>query len=274
MRVPVSMIDVHQHIRYQVLNTPVRRFPFPHLYVENVFPAAWYSDLLRYLPKIEAYQPIGETGTVPMDAYPQRFVGAIEPLADAEGPGPTAQFWAEANRLLMAGELATLFLDAFAQAIEQQYGTGSQFEIVREVRLVRDLTDYRLPPHTDHVRKLVSALFYLPPDDSLREHGTSLYVPADPSMIIDSDRHLSAEAFKRVATMPFLPNSMFAFVRSGTSFHGVEAFARPRAQRDSIMYNLYTESVVTEQPGPPPETRPAAAHRAKRRGPLDWLTRR
>lgn len=44
--------------------------------------------------------------------------------------------------------------------------------------------------------------------------------------------------------MPFLPNSMFAFVKADTSFHGVEPVTDPDVRRWLRLYDI--EGVVLE----------------------------
>ena len=108
-----------------------------------------------------------------------------------------------------------------------------------DCRLVRDLTRYAISPHTDTPTKLVSLLFYLPPDERLAHLGTSIYAPKAAEMSFDPARHLPFEAFKKVATMPFKPNSLFAFLRTDRSFHGVDQINEEGVVRDLLLYNIY-----------------------------------
>jgi hypothetical protein len=42
-----------------------------------------------------------------------------------------------------------------------------------------------------------------------------------------------------VATAPYLPNSLFGFVRTDNAFHGVEPVIDLDARRDLLLYNLF-----------------------------------
>ena len=42
--------------------------------------------------------------------------------------------------------------------------------------------------------------------------------------------------------MPFLPNTMFAFVKTDHSFHGVEPIADPGVSRYLLLYDLRVKS--------------------------------
>lgn len=61
---------------YRIANAPIRLYPYPHIYVENVFPDWFYEELLKHLPALQVYQPIGEAGPVTDTAghYKDRYV--------------------------------------------------------------------------------------------------------------------------------------------------------------------------------------------------------
>ena len=42
-------LDAELHVAYRILNTPILNFPFPHFYVENVFPHDFYSKIQENL---------------------------------------------------------------------------------------------------------------------------------------------------------------------------------------------------------------------------------
>mgnify|MGYP003349174621 CR=1 FL=1 len=121
----------------------------------------------------------------------------------------------------------------FARLAEQLDGA-----IDLECRLVRDFTNYAIRPHTDSGRKLVSLLFYLPPDASTRHLGTSIYLPKDPGFVSDGSEHLRPEGFLHVARMDYVPNALFAFVRTDFSFHGVEPIPDQDFKRDLMLYDV------------------------------------
>ena len=41
-----------------------------------------------------------------------------------------------------------------------------------------------------------------------------------------------------IETPPFLPNSLFGFVKTDTSFHAVPRLTAPGVYRDTLTYNL------------------------------------
>jgi hypothetical protein len=38
---------VEEHVCYQVANAPIRDYPYPHIYVESVFPPDFYRAMRR-----------------------------------------------------------------------------------------------------------------------------------------------------------------------------------------------------------------------------------
>ena len=103
---------------------------------------------------------------------------------------------------------------------------------------VRDSSDYRLGPHTDSVTKIMSFLFYLPPDESMALLGTSIYAPKQADFRCSRGLHYRFDRFRLVTTMPYLPNSLFGFVRTGNSFHGVEPITATGICRDLLLYDI------------------------------------
>jgi hypothetical protein len=233
---------VEEHVCQRLADTPTTEQPFPHVYVENVFPAHWYAELIERLPAQERYQRLDEAGTVTKGAYPERFVC---PLAIARTPlgQPGGEFWSDLSRWITGESFVHGVLSRFRDAVAARFGEDAELSLDTDCRFVRDFSNYAIAPHTDSPNKLVSLLFYLPRDGSLSDLGTSLYRPNDPSFRSAGSSHLRFEDFTRISTLPYVPNSLFAFVRSDTTFHGVEPITRPGVRRDLLLYNIYVRSV-------------------------------
>jgi hypothetical protein len=238
---------VESQVAYRIANAAVLDYPFPHFYATSVFPEEYYRALRDRLPAADRYRRLDETGTVAKGAYPERTVcslSEVEESASADG-GP---FWRELEEWIMSDRFAGLLMEKFRAPIRSRFGDHVRLSLRRDCRLVRDRTNYALGPHTDTPGKLVALLFYLPGDDRLARHGTSIYVPRDPAFRSDGHGHLQRHAFSLAATMPFRPNSVFGFVRTDRSFHGVERFDAPDVVRDLLLYNLYAENVTRLEP--------------------------
>jgi hypothetical protein len=246
--------DVEGYVAYKIANAPILRHPFPHLFVESVFPEEFYGELRGRLPELDQYRRLDETGTVPRGSYPERFVTSLTELEEREFESGRSSFWAELNSWFLGDGFAALVMDKFRPWLTARFGEGVELRAETDARLVRDFTNYSIAPHTDTPRKLVSALFYLPPDDSMRRLGTSIYMPKDPSFRCDGTAHHSFEKFRKVMTMEYRPNSVFAFVKTERAFHGVDKIAEEGVVRDVLLYNLYLRKLVSVNPPAPSKT--------------------
>lgn len=68
------------------------------------------------------------------------------------------------------------------------------------------------------------------------------YEKLDPKVALktaDGGPHHVRENFTRVVTAPYLPNSLFGFIRTDNAFHGVEPVTDPDARRGLLLCNLY-----------------------------------
>jgi hypothetical protein len=245
--------DVAEFVRYQIANAELRRYPFPHFYVRPVFPDDFYRELLSKLPPAEALTPIHETGTVGIvdpntgatrAVYEPRHIADLSALEEDESARGTGQLWRELAAWLMDEPFRDLLMEKFGAAIVERFGDGVRLVTDVEARFVRDFTSYKIPPHTDQPAKLVSLLFYLPADESLSPHGTSIYRPHDPALRCEGTARHDFSRFSRVATMPFLPNALFGFFKTDHSFHGVEAIRADGVERNALLYNIYARKAV------------------------------
>ncbi len=252
--------DAEEFVRYRIANAGVRRHPFPHFFVQPVFPADYYAELLRRLPPKDWLKPIDDTGTVRVQsggtgaaadakAYPGRYIADVAELEEREQGEGGGGFWLRLSEWLTGDRFRALILEKFSADIAARFGDGAVVSTDIDARLVRDFTDYAIGPHTDSPRKLVSLLFYLPADDSLRELGTSIYAPKDPAFRCEGNRHHGFERFHRVASMPFVPNALFAFFKTDNSFHGLDPIRVPAVERNLLLYNIYVQGVARRPPG-------------------------
>ena len=219
---------------YNIANAPLRAFPYPHIYVPEVFPPALYAELQANIPDPAAMIPIAEAR--PVKGYEERFVLDLADTGDRLTAGQRA-FWSGLQGLLLGGGLKGVLMNKFAAEVQRRFA-GQTIRFAEETLLVQDITRYALGPHTDALAKVITVLFYLPPDARQSHLGTSLYMPKDRARRCPGGPHYGYEDFDRVATMPFLPNSMFAFVKTDQSFHGVEPVTDPDVRRWLLLYDI------------------------------------
>jgi hypothetical protein len=232
---PMSLMETE--IVRRIEAAAVSETPFPHITVDGIFPAALYAEMRRHIPERTFYKPITELQRVIGHEYEERLILHLSQL-DAL-PATQKGFWRQLTSWLIGSDVASAFARKFAPVIGQNAGKDPrQLNYGVEAMLVKDLDGYKIGPHTDIRRRAVSAMFYLPSDESYEPFGTALYTPIEAGLRSDGREHLKFDAFHKVATMPCRANSMFAFARSDTSFHGVEPIKRPGAERDVLLYIL------------------------------------
>jgi hypothetical protein len=240
--------DARAHLFYRVANAPVLSYPFPHFYLESVFPDDYYRQMLESLPPQSAYVPLADTGTVRPGTYRERFSLDPAEYARTEPQTPATQLWGELVQWMEGGEFANLLLRKFEAAMVSRFGHSNEFRYDQETRLFRDFTNFSIGPHTDSPRKLISLLFYLPRDDSMRHLGTSIFEPLEPGFTCEGTRHHDFANFRRVYTAPFRPNTLFAFGKTDNAFHGVVPIADAQIERNMLLYNIYLNKLVRMVP--------------------------
>jgi hypothetical protein len=240
---------------YRIGNAPVQLFPFPHIYVRDVFPADFYKQLRAHIPPKEHFDTLKNLGRVE-GAYPDsRLVLPITPDDVGKLNEPYRSFWHETGAWLITGELTPFILAKFEGILSERFANAGEQQFLNEALLVQDFSTYSLPPHTDSPKKVLSFLFYLPEDESLSHLGTSIYVPKDRRMVSDGGGYCRAEDFDLVMTMPYVPNTLFAFVKTPNAFHGVEAIQEKNIRRDLLLFDIRTKGAA---PSALPVTNPGA----------------
>jgi len=230
--------DVSLAVLYKIANAPINPYPFPHIYVRDVFPADYYQRLRDNLPPRESFKTLTALKRV-TGPYPEsRLVLPLTPENLQGLAGPCREFWSETESWMLSGNFGETLLAVFMPYLKKRFGDPSKILFDEEVLVVQDYTTYSLGPHTDNPSKVLSMLFYLPPDDSMAHLGTSIYVPKDRDFQCPGGPHHSFEKFNRMVTMPYLPNTLFAFLKTSNAFHGVEPISEPSVRRDVLLYDI------------------------------------
>lgn len=240
-------LDAELHLAYKVGNVPINMFPYPHFYLENVFPPEFYQLMQKNLPDPQAMIPIEQARKV--TGYKERFVLDMSAKSLATLPDEKRDFWAEIhNWMVVKGNFGSLLFQKFKPYIEQRFAGRTDLEFFSETLLVQDITNYKLGPHSDAPRKVITVLFYLPPDNSQSHMGTSIYLPKDPTFTCPGGPHYPHDQFMRLHTNPFVPNSMFVFLKTDNSFHGVEPVVDADTRRWLLLYDIFARETKPKAP--------------------------
>ncbi len=246
-----------EYVIYQIVNAPMRDYPYPHIYVENIFPPDFYSQLRKNWPDSSALKTISETGRVAKGLYPDRFILPFTPPDIETLAGDRRAFWSDFGEWFMAYRFLNTVINLFGRYSRQRFGeTLDQCRFEADSLIVRDKTNYALGPHTDAPHKLLSMLFYCPGDARMAHLGTSIYVPLDPDFRCKGGPHYRHKLFRKVTTMEYKPNSLFAFFKNDHSFHGVEPITDMNVQRDILLYDVRVTPAADDDTA----TAPASTH--------------
>lgn len=229
-------LAAQKHFMDRLSAAELRTEPFPHFYCEQVFEPAFYQRLLQALPPDADYEMMAPP-------YESRLHIELTPTSAAKIGAFWTQFeaWLHSQSLMdaMTGKFAGRLADmgAFrAEQIRSNLCDDGALKVHGRSMLARDFANYAIGPHTDSPAKFVVGIFYLSKDDRMQRFGTSIYRPKD-----DADRgwrtaHLPSEGFELVQTFPNRPNSLFCFMKTDNSFHGVEAGDYPDGGRDVLFW--------------------------------------
>ena len=241
------------HVLYRIANAPIRQFPYPHIYVRDVFPSDYYWALREHIPPDSQFLTLTSLNRV-AEGYPDsRQVIPFTPERLGHLPEPYRGFWNRQASWMLDGSFGQAVLPKFIQGLQQRFGDLSAYHFYDEALLVKDTSTYSLGPHTDNLKKVASFLFYLPGDDSMGHLGTTIYAPKDPEFRSIGGDHYGFEHFVPMMTLPFLPNSLFAFLKTDNSFHGVEPIADAGVRRDLLLYDIKVSN-PPELARPPQDT--------------------
>ena len=75
------------HLLYKIANAPLNVFPFPHLYIRDVFPADYYAELQSMLPDPRSMVTISEAR--PVSPGPESPSWLARPYRPDASPGPS-----------------------------------------------------------------------------------------------------------------------------------------------------------------------------------------
>jgi hypothetical protein len=227
-------VALRDHLVATVEAASLERDPFCHFYMDGVWPAAMYPEVLRSLPPKEHYVPLNLRKWVRADGTSTRDECHLTVETLAKLPREHAVFWTRVVRAMTDPALRRAMFAKLAPDLAERFGIPEEsvpeMECAYEVRLVRDTEDYRIKPHPDGLNKIVTVQLYLPEDESTLDLGTSIF---------RRHKRLIGGSFEEVKRFPFRPNSGYAFAVSDgptrKSWHGRELITGFTGVRHTLM---------------------------------------
>lgn len=187
---PPTLDNPHIHdlafskVMEEIVAEPIATEPFPHIYIQDIFPASYYRQLLNRIDVVGNFVPV---------VYPG--VGVDLEAKNFREYGLTCDNFREDKQLsrlhtfLESEQFARLLLSKFAatdswgergSAIPEEknkYFREGRSNFTTVFDLHKDLAGYEISPHPDTPSKIITFLFYLTPNDHLRNFGTFLCTP-------------------------------------------------------------------------------------------------
>lgn len=236
--------------------------PFPHFFAREFFPAKIYADLLAYLPATSSYEPASYEKHVSAEGDSNRFVFKLRQESLARLDDDSRQFWLGIRDALGSVGLQRAVYARLAPGLAHRYGIKPsavpELTGYADPALYRETAGYRIAPHPDTRRKVVTMQIALPRDDSQVDIGTEFYRRSlNPASLLREPR-----GFEIVKRSPFLPNAAYAFSVLNTltrkSWHGRSTLASSQGVRNSLL-NLWYENAASANPEIVEELRRPAA---------------
>ncbi|MBV1882734.1 MAG: FkbM family methyltransferase [Pseudomonadales bacterium] len=218
--------------------------PFPHFYIENILPPDFYTLLMKHKPQRQHLVDLVSTKRARGERYCNRLCLEFDDEGFSRLPPESLPVWNVMKQWLTSKEIIHGLVNIFGSLFKCQLAeSGKKLTIKADVQFTKDIKGYGLGPHTDSPERLMSLLFYLPEDESLLSHGTSVYQPLEKGVVCSGGPHYDFDGFETVKTMPFKPNSVFGFIKTTNSFHGVDII-NADIERDAIA--LVLKCIVSE----------------------------
>jgi hypothetical protein len=209
----------------------LRKEPFDHVRLDNIFPDDFYRHMLANLPAASQYHPLFHRDAVTPDGGSTRMRMYLYPELLWRLPGLQRQVWGHISKSLMSPELELAFKRKFRDALEDRFQRPAESIPLYPIPiLVRDLPGYRIGIHSDALSKAITVQFYLPSDDRQAHLGTIFHTTK------------AKDGTDAPLAMQFLPATGYAFaVRRKESWHSAPQTTEADGERRSIMLTYYVD---------------------------------
>lgn len=212
--------------------------PFPHLVVSGVLPEDAYRLVRRAIPPTAFFgdaDPVKQNLRIPID----------------RGPALATRVWHFVDREVAHEAIVPAVTRRFADHLEQHYTAlfGADFVAAAAAltqapsggRVMLRRPGYRLAPHRDPKRAMLTCLMYLARAGDDEGFGTDLYRVHDEHESSYAQTYYPEEAgspCELVARVPYRPNSMLVFL-NGRGAHGASIPSDAPRDLERFAYQFY-----------------------------------
>lgn len=218
---------VQEQLVEAVNRAELRSVPFDHIYMEDVFDWATYSELLAAIPGRHFFHDLMHQDAINKKGGSTRLRMYLYPELLRRLPEEQCRAWMPVAEALCSPALEVAFKRKFRSSLEERFGKSlDKIAIYPVPILLRDQPGYRIGVHSDVKKKAITVQFYLPKGGSQRHLGTLF--------------HDNKEGSGTATQMPFLPSTGYAFpVSLAKSWHSAAATSEADGERVSMMVTYY-----------------------------------
>jgi hypothetical protein len=236
-----EMLDaprILEHVRAAVAKAPLLEDPFPHCLVSDVLPRETYRLMRRAIPPVVFFgdaDPIKQNLRIPID----------------KGPALATQVWHFVDDVVAHQGIVPVVMQRFAPHLARHYAAVFGPAFVEQAaalpqapsggRVMLRRPGYRLAPHRDPKRAVLTCLLYLANWGDDEAYGTELYRvhgEQESSYVQTYYPEQDGARCELVARVPYRPNSMLVFI-NGTGAHGAHIPADAPASLERFAYQFY-----------------------------------
>lgn len=198
----------------RIQNAEVQTEPFNHIVIDDLLPPEFYASLAKQVNEVE-FAGFNLSNYASSAARVGVNITDHNLWEDSGGNIPTTlqnnnYGLLESRNLNEIKKFADCLLDNEGELyslLQSKLLTGRhQEDYFFHISLIKDGTNYEIPPHPDGAVNIFTILFYTPETDCNKQFGLDIYT---------NDKEL----YKKV---DFLPNKMIAFAPSSNTWHGVK----------------------------------------------------
>ena len=216
----ISQIELLKNMEESIArNSSSSSHPFPFFYTTNLFPHIFYKNIISMMPDLHQYERSDQRRTTNRNSLEfRRRINLTEKISTSRLNGQQLNFWKFLSNTLSSTKFSSIIKKEFAPQLARRYRTSYPKTRTR-IELISDLNGYEIKPHTDAPHKIMTILFYFPETLEQTNLGHT-FMNLEYMDLQKRPKQLSFELFKTYSEIPFLPNSMLAFMKTNNSFHG------------------------------------------------------
>jgi hypothetical protein len=246
-----SIAELRSHIEKKFDEAALEANPFPHLIIEDFFPAEFFRSAIEYnLFRYNAGRQWMSKRMMRLrrltTPYDHRLQIALNGKETHEGPAQALAFWRTIEQTFVGDDwFPKLIYAKFPWYFQLRFGEASGTDVLwkrlrTELFLQRHEPNYHIGPHTDISTRICTCIFSFADRPGFEDAGTLLMRHKDPLTRCWGDSHFGFEDFEVVKVAPYKPNNFLLFFKTRQSFHAVRTItADIPNQRYGMQFQLY-----------------------------------